>query len=210
MDPEMKISAARVRRLRTERGWSQDQLAVASGLSLRTIQRVEAEGAASRETRVSLAATFGVQLSELAGEVAVETVKRERPVQDVGALFIGMAVLTCVLLNESGRLPGLPTSDGYAAIDALLAAVGALLVMPAALRLIAQRHYAGVGLAVLGTPLAVLLVGGLLVAAFSGRAPSWQLGAFGIGGIALIAMAFRQFGRFSRHSAVGRSETFEV
>lgn len=66
---EMKISSAKVRRFRSEHGWSQDQLALASGLSLRTIQRVEAEGNASRETHVCLAATFGISLAELSDEV---------------------------------------------------------------------------------------------------------------------------------------------
>ena len=61
MEEVMKISSAVVRRLRTDRGWSQEQLAIASGLSLRTIQRVEADGTASMGTKVSLAATFGVQ-----------------------------------------------------------------------------------------------------------------------------------------------------
>lgn len=71
-EQEMKISSAKVRRFRSERGWSQDQLALASGLSLRTIQRVEAEGNASRETQVCLAATFGISLIELADEVLLD------------------------------------------------------------------------------------------------------------------------------------------
>lgn len=71
-EQEMKISSAKVRRFRSERGWSQDQLALASGLSLRTIQRVEAEGNASRETQVCLAATFGISLVELADEVLLD------------------------------------------------------------------------------------------------------------------------------------------
>lgn len=64
----MKISSAKVRRLRSERGWSQEQLALASGLSLRTIQRVEAEGNAARETQVCIAATFAIALAELGEE----------------------------------------------------------------------------------------------------------------------------------------------
>lgn len=71
-EQEMKISSAKVRRFRSEHGWSQDQLALASGLSLRTIQRVEAEGNASRETQVCLAATFGITLAELAEEAIVD------------------------------------------------------------------------------------------------------------------------------------------
>lgn len=82
-EPEMKISSAKTRRLRSERGWSQDQLAHASGLSLRTIQRVEAEGNASRETQVCLAATFGITLAELGEELIVD-----KPLADQSAVIV--------------------------------------------------------------------------------------------------------------------------
>lgn len=77
---EMKISSAKVRRFRSELGWSQDQLALASGLSLRTIQRVEAEGNASRETQVCLAATFGISFIELADDVLLENALAPQPI----------------------------------------------------------------------------------------------------------------------------------
>lgn len=201
MEQEMMISSAVVRRLRTERGWSQDQLATASGLSLRTIQRVEADGNASQSTRVSLAATFGVQLSELSTDTGNAKPGLDHPTHHVGLLFTGIAVLACVLISESGRMPGLPASEGFAAINILLVMIGALLTIPSALRLIAQRHYAGVMLAALGTPLVVLLAGGLLVALFRGNAPMWQLGTFGIAGACFMAMALRQFG----HRQLGRA-----
>lgn len=70
MDDEMKVSSDAVRRLRNDRGWSQEQLSAAAGLSLRTIQRVEGEGVASRETKVCLAAVFGIGLDALSGEQA--------------------------------------------------------------------------------------------------------------------------------------------
>ena len=192
----MKIASATVRRLRTDRGWSQEQLAIASGLSLRTIQRVEAEGAASMATRVSLAATFNVPLAELAEPAEAATPvgpARERPAWHVGGLFVGLAILGCVLLGESGRLPGSPMSTALAAIDALLAAVGLLLVLPAAYRLVVQRRHAGVVLAVLGMPLVTLLVAGLVYSMFAGRLPGGSLVALGLGGAALVAMALRQF-----------------
>ncbi len=65
METKMKINSEKVRELRNKRGWSQDQLSASSGLSLRTIQRVEAEGNISRESKVCLAATFDIDLSEL-------------------------------------------------------------------------------------------------------------------------------------------------
>lgn len=55
----------KIKKLRQDNGWSQDLLATASGLSLRTIQRVEKEGNASAETQLALAATFNVSPKEL-------------------------------------------------------------------------------------------------------------------------------------------------
>lgn len=57
-----------VQKLRLKRGWSQQQLAEASGLSVRTIQRIEAGEPASTETLKSLAAVFEVHFSTLTPE----------------------------------------------------------------------------------------------------------------------------------------------
>jgi len=55
----------KIKKLRQDNGWSQDLLAKASGLSLRTIQRMEKEGKASAETQLALAGTFNVSPKEL-------------------------------------------------------------------------------------------------------------------------------------------------
>src|SRR5205814_6188705 len=49
-----------IQKLRLKRGWSQQQLADASGLSVRTIQRIENGAAASTESLKCLAAVFEV------------------------------------------------------------------------------------------------------------------------------------------------------
>ncbi len=54
------ISPERVKYYRKDNGWSQDVLARVSGLSLRTIQRVEKDGSSSVETQLALAAAFNV------------------------------------------------------------------------------------------------------------------------------------------------------
>jgi len=200
MEEVMKISSAVVRRLRTDRGWSQEQLAIASGLSLRTIQRVEADGTASMGTKVSLAATFGVQLGDLSEERGDVKIVSKGQAREIVALFVGMAVLTCVLIGESGRLPGTPTSTALAAIDVVLALLAAVLAIPAALGLVARRRYAGVVLAVIGMPLAILFVTGSLVAAFNGHGSAWPLDAFGTGGVALVMMALRVFWQRQRQA----------
>ena len=65
MEQSMKIDGNKIRTLRDSRAWSQEQLATASGLSVRTVQRAEVESSASRETRVCLAAAFGIDHNEL-------------------------------------------------------------------------------------------------------------------------------------------------
>jgi transcriptional regulator with XRE-family HTH domain len=56
----MKISTELLVRLRNERSWSQDELALASGLNLRTIQRIERDGSVSLQSKKALAAAFEI------------------------------------------------------------------------------------------------------------------------------------------------------
>lgn len=57
-----------IRKLRLQKGWSQEQLAQVSGLSVRTIQRIERGQTPGLETMKSLAAVFDVELSALRQE----------------------------------------------------------------------------------------------------------------------------------------------
>lgn len=61
----MRINAQLVVTLRKRKAWSQDELATAAGLNLRTIQRVESDGVASLQSRKALAAAFDVEVAEL-------------------------------------------------------------------------------------------------------------------------------------------------
>jgi len=56
----MKINRTLLRQLRLQRVLSQEELAMAAGISARTVQRMEAEGTASLESRKAVAAVFGV------------------------------------------------------------------------------------------------------------------------------------------------------
>lgn len=57
-----------IQKMRLQRGWSQQQLADASGLSARTVQRIESGHAGSVESMKSLAAVFEVDFSTLITE----------------------------------------------------------------------------------------------------------------------------------------------
>ncbi len=57
-----------IRKLRLRQGWSQEQLAQMSGLSVRTIQRIERGQSSSIESLKSLAAVFEVEFTSLIEE----------------------------------------------------------------------------------------------------------------------------------------------
>jgi transcriptional regulator with XRE-family HTH domain len=61
----MNINRSLILALRKQRSWSQDELAVSSGLNLRTVQRIESSGVASLQSRKALAAAFNIDVSDL-------------------------------------------------------------------------------------------------------------------------------------------------
>jgi XRE family transcriptional regulator, regulator of sulfur utilization len=63
-----------VRKLRLQRGWTQDQLAEFTGISVRSVQRIERGAEASLESLKALAAVFEVDLSTLQdGAIPMQT-----------------------------------------------------------------------------------------------------------------------------------------
>lgn len=74
MSNDVKLNKEKIQKLRAIKCWSQDELAAASGLSARTIQRVEKNGTASLETTKALASVFVVSPSELQKSNKIENV----------------------------------------------------------------------------------------------------------------------------------------
>jgi transcriptional regulator with XRE-family HTH domain len=62
---EVMVNSELIKSLRQNKSWSQEKLAAATGLSLRTVQRVENSGTASLETRLALCAAFNIQPNQL-------------------------------------------------------------------------------------------------------------------------------------------------
>lgn len=89
-----------VRKLRLERGWSQETLAEVSGISVRTIQRLERGGNASLESLCALAAVFEVDIANLSTETSMyeqrEIPEREREaleyVRDIKGFYSHLAM----------------------------------------------------------------------------------------------------------------------
>lgn len=58
----MRVNAELILRMRKDKAWSQEELAIAAGLNLRTIQRIEKEATASLQSMKALASAFAVNI----------------------------------------------------------------------------------------------------------------------------------------------------
>ena len=129
MEHQVKIDVEMIRALRTGKAWSQEHLASAAGISLRTVQRVEAEGVASAETRLALAGALGIDVAELVLEPS--SIRRLPLGAKVGMVcgFGGYSVggvcsVTAIYLSGAS---GAEAGIAYGVIGTLLGLTGAIL-----------------------------------------------------------------------------------
>lgn len=73
MEQHMKVDSEKLRWLRETRGWSQEHLCALAGISVRTLQRMEADGSASAESRMAVAAALGLDAAQLCALPAPRT-----------------------------------------------------------------------------------------------------------------------------------------
>lgn len=73
----MRINVDVVLKGRKQKAWSQEELATASGLNLRTIQRIESEGAASLQSKKALASALDLDIHDLDREETLMRTKWE-------------------------------------------------------------------------------------------------------------------------------------
>lgn len=64
----MKVSPEKVKKLRLEHGWSQEQLSDVAGISYRTVQRVEKDGNGSPESLMAISSAFNITPNDLSSE----------------------------------------------------------------------------------------------------------------------------------------------
>jgi len=98
------LSPERVKYFRKDNGWSQELLAKASGLSLRTIQRAEKDGNSSAETQLALAAAFNISPQELFPVSSNPDVnwKRKNIMQSFLALLVVLGAIVMLVLLGGG------------------------------------------------------------------------------------------------------------
>lgn len=93
----MDINAAEVKNYRCRLGWTQQILADSCDLSLRTIQRVERYGTASRETLMSLCAVFEIEQEVLIVQENSSTELSTRGKSSINTIIL--AVISGILVG---------------------------------------------------------------------------------------------------------------
>jgi transcriptional regulator with XRE-family HTH domain len=94
------INLRDIKKMRLERHWSQDQLAEMSGLSIRTIQRIENGENAGLESLKSLAAVFEINITDSDKAQEIKQIrKEEKYVQNIKGFYklIAIAILSLVV-----------------------------------------------------------------------------------------------------------------
>jgi transcriptional regulator with XRE-family HTH domain len=86
MDPSTS-NLRDIKKMRLERHWSQDQLAEMSGLSIRTIQRIENGENAGLESLKSLGAFFEINIADSDKTNEIEQIRKEEYVQNVKGFY---------------------------------------------------------------------------------------------------------------------------
>lgn len=114
---QINTDAKKIKRWREDRSWSQEHLADAAGLSLRTVQRIENGEGASRDSVMALAAAFNVEVISLTvdarSEAKAAAQSKRTKVKDalrMGFLInlacyaLGLMVFTAISLSDG--IPG--------------------------------------------------------------------------------------------------------
>ena len=90
-----------IKKLRLENGWSQEQLAQLTGLSTRTIQRIEKENKASLSSLNLLADVFNLTVKELEDQLNIasidnQNIKDSNNSKKVKVFFLMNFLLFCI------------------------------------------------------------------------------------------------------------------
>jgi len=94
------INLRDIKKMRLEHHWSQDQLAEMSGLSIRTIQRIENGENAGLESLKSLAAVFEINIADSGKNQEMKQIRKEEEyVQNVKGFYklLAVAILSLVV-----------------------------------------------------------------------------------------------------------------
>ena len=89
-----------IKKMRLERHWSQEQLAEMSGLSIRTIQRIENGENAGLESLKSLASVFETNIADSDKNEEIEQIRKEEEyVQNIKGFYklLGLGIFSLIV-----------------------------------------------------------------------------------------------------------------
>ncbi|MEM1261029.1 MAG: helix-turn-helix transcriptional regulator [Pseudomonadota bacterium] len=86
-----------IKTLRTERAWSQEELAIAAGVSTRTVQRIESDGAGSTNSIKAIASALEVNLHNLETESRTQLIGIR---WGVGGIVVGVSCAIMAVLSH--------------------------------------------------------------------------------------------------------------
>jgi transcriptional regulator with XRE-family HTH domain len=120
----MNVDRELVRRLRLNKSWSQEKLADEAGVSLRTVQRIEADGVASHQTCRAIAKALGIQPAELRDGGTSKPRQMEQPARSL----VIASPWRFVLLRTTRALiiPVLWLLMAFVALNAFIVAIGGI------------------------------------------------------------------------------------
>ncbi len=111
---QVNPDGAKIKRWREERCWSQEHLADAAGVSLRTVQRIENGEGASRESVMALAAAYNVDVIALTVDprAQAENELRRKSAKAINALRLGFLINLASYIFGMVVFAGISFSDG--------------------------------------------------------------------------------------------------
>ncbi len=88
------LDAAKLRRLREDRHWSQEHLAELAGVGVRTVQRIENGEKASNESLMALAAAFNIDASDLTKNInaEAENLVRQKAAKTIADMRLALGI----------------------------------------------------------------------------------------------------------------------
>lgn len=115
----MRVNANLVLQLRTDKSWSQEELAIAAGLNLRTVQRIESEGAASLQSKKALASALDIDIHDLDYKEIATMKKYEFKMLEINAEEGFLAGLKKPKLPDFSEILNREGSEGWMLIQIL-------------------------------------------------------------------------------------------
>lgn len=98
----MYLSTTKLKNIRKSKGWSQEVLAKATGLSVRTIQRIEADGKASAESTLAIAAVFDLSpqaLQATSAEIEVNWTRKNIMKNALALVILSGVIIMLIVLG---------------------------------------------------------------------------------------------------------------